>query len=164
MEMLLKALLERVASPLSTNHLREDLQVAHKTPSKWRVHFIEDTEGRELDLKFFRDVDLREVDFVITENSKPILMVEVKISESPLSLRLNYLRLKFPQCEAWQIHLRGDKDYRTPEGIRVAPARVFLEVDFRPTSSHSKADLERTEMEVHRFHQRFLKLDHESPK
>lgn len=35
---------------------------------KW-VHFEQDTAGRELDLRYFRDVDRREVDFVVTERA-----------------------------------------------------------------------------------------------
>ncbi|MGA1838999.1 MAG: hypothetical protein ACMUIU_00085 [bacterium] len=34
---------------------------------KW-VHYEQDTKGRDLELRYFRDIDGREVDFVITEN------------------------------------------------------------------------------------------------
>ena len=37
-----------------------------------------------------------------------------------------YLKNRFPDVESWQIHATGKKDYRTLEGIRVAPAVVFL--------------------------------------
>mgnify|MGYP001579083390 CR=1 FL=1 len=33
---------------------------------------------------------------------------------------------KYPEAQAFQIHLRGQKDYLTPEGIRHCPAEVLL--------------------------------------
>jgi hypothetical protein len=92
---------------------------------KW-VHFEEDTKGRGLELRYFRDIDSREVDFVITEDGKPILFVEVKWSDDEVSKNLKYLLAKFPKTPSWQIHANGVKDYLTPEGIRVAPAAILL--------------------------------------
>lgn len=92
---------------------------------KW-VHFIEDTEGRDLELRYFRDVDGREVDFVVTEQRKPILLVECKWSDAEVDRGLRYLRERFPSAAAWQISATGTKDYVTPTGIRVAPALSLL--------------------------------------
>jgi uncharacterized protein len=92
---------------------------------KW-VHFKQDTEGRNMELRYFRDIDMREVDFVITENLKPLQFIEVKWSDAPVSKSLLYLQKKFPGTEAYQIHCTGKKDYVTPEGIRVLPAVRFL--------------------------------------
>jgi predicted AAA+ superfamily ATPase len=92
---------------------------------KW-VHYEQDTKGRDIDLCYFRDVDGREVDFVITDNKKPLMLIECKWADDQLSQSLRYLKNKFPQAQAWQIHMRGQKDYQTPEGIRVAPAFVLL--------------------------------------
>ncbi|MBK7155612.1 MAG: ATP-binding protein, partial [Sandaracinaceae bacterium] len=86
----------------------------------------EDVEGRELTLRYFRDVDGREVDFVVMENRKPILFVECKLTSGPLDGGLRYLVERFPGVPAWQVALRGDRDAKTPEGIRLAPAHVFL--------------------------------------
>jgi predicted AAA+ superfamily ATPase len=92
---------------------------------KW-VHFRQDTEGLDLELRYFRDVDTREVDFVITDRRRPVLIVECKLSPGPLDPSVRYLKAKFPDCPAWQIHAEGRDDYQTPEGIRVAPALVLL--------------------------------------
>jgi len=92
---------------------------------KW-VHFLEDTEGRDLELRYFRDRDGREVDFVVVEDGKPALMVECKWSDESISPALHYLKAKFPQCPAWQISATGTKDYLSGEGIRVAPAIQLL--------------------------------------
>jgi hypothetical protein len=93
---------------------------------KW-VHHQQDVEGRELELRYFRDIDGREVDFVVTENDRPSVLVECKLSDAPVSQPLRYLLERFPDCEAWQISLRGKKDFETPEGIRVCPALGYLQ-------------------------------------
>ena len=92
---------------------------------KW-VHFQQDTQGRDLDLRFFRDTDGREVDFIVTDRARPILAVECKWSESRPDRSLRYWKKRFPQCAAWQVTARGGRDFVTPDGIRVCPALTFL--------------------------------------
>lgn len=92
---------------------------------KW-VHFEQDARGRELELRYFRDVDGREVDFVVTEDRRPILLVEAKLTDQPVDRGLRYLVPRYPGATAWQISASGRKDYVTPEGIRVAPALTLL--------------------------------------
>ena len=92
---------------------------------KW-VHFQQDAQGRDLELRFFRDTDGREVDFIVTDKARPILAVECKLSEAKPDRSLRYWKKRFPQCEAWQVTARGGRDFATPEGIRVCPALVFL--------------------------------------
>ncbi len=181
LELLMIRLPDLVASPLSLNALREDLQVSHKTLSSWIavleriyaifrlspfgapkiravkkeqkhyhfdwslvpqwpqrfenlvashllkwIHYEQDTKGRDIDLRYFRDIDGREVDFVIVENNSPVTLIECKYSDDAISKSLKYLKNKFPKSEAWQIHATGKKNYITPEGIRAAPALEFL--------------------------------------
>jgi len=38
---------------------------------KW-CRYLEDTQGRDMELRYFRDIDRREVDFVVTEENKPV--------------------------------------------------------------------------------------------
>ncbi len=92
---------------------------------KW-VHFRQDSEGLDLELRYFRDVDGREVDFIVTDRRKPILAVEAKLDDASIDRSLWYFKARFPECQAWQIHAEGVKDYQTAEGIRVAPATVLL--------------------------------------
>lgn len=101
----------------------ENLVASHLL--KW-VHFEQDAMGRDLELRYFRDVDGREVDFVITDRRKILRMVECKWSDGPIDKGLRYLKNKFPEAEAWQISATGSKNYQTPEGIRVAPALELL--------------------------------------
>lgn len=102
----------------------ENLVGAHLL--KW-VHFQQDAEGRDLELRYIRDTDGREVDFVIVEGRKPTLMVECKWGDADVDRSLKYARAKFPSCDAWQVSATGKKDFITPEGIRVAPALALLQ-------------------------------------
>ena len=92
---------------------------------KW-VHFRQDAEGLDLELRYFRDTDGREVDFVIVEQRQPRLIVECKWADAEVDKNLRYLKAKFPKTEAWQISVTGRKDFVSGEGIRVAPAIKFL--------------------------------------
>ncbi len=93
---------------------------------KW-VHFQQDTLGQETALQYFRDLEDREIDFVITENGIPIQGVEVKLSETTLSKPLIYFSKKFPTCQMFQIHLQGDQDAVGPQGIRIMPVLTYLQ-------------------------------------
>lgn len=104
-------------------HRFENLVAAHLL--KW-VHHQQDTRGRDLELRYFRDIDGREVDFVVLEGPAPRLLIECKWGDAEIDRSLRYLAARFRGCEAWQISASGTKDYRSPEGIRVAPAPVFL--------------------------------------
>jgi predicted AAA+ superfamily ATPase len=101
----------------------ENLVASHLL--KW-VHFHEDAKGRDVELRYFRDVDRREVDFVIIERRKPILFVECTWSDTDVSKSLNYLKERFPHCRTFQISATGKKDYETARGVRVLPAVDFL--------------------------------------
>jgi predicted AAA+ superfamily ATPase len=92
---------------------------------KW-VHFEQDAHGRDLELRYFRDTDRREVDFVVVEGRRPIRLVECKWGDTGIDRSLRYLHERFPAAEAWQVSAVGTKDYRTPDGIRVAPAAALL--------------------------------------
>lgn len=92
---------------------------------KW-VHFEQDTKGRDLDLLYFRDVERREVDFVVVEGRSPLLLVECKLADTEVDSGLRYLKARFPAADAWQVSATGTKDYVSPAGIRVAPALRLL--------------------------------------
>jgi predicted AAA+ superfamily ATPase len=101
----------------------ENLVASHLL--KW-VHFEQDARGRDLELRYFRDTDGREVDFVVVEGRRPLLLVESKWGDADVDRGLRYLKARFAATEAWQVSATGRKDYVTPEGIRVAPALALL--------------------------------------
>lgn len=101
----------------------ENLVASHLL--KW-IHYLADTQGRDLELRYFRDVDGREVDFIVTEKKKILWAIECKWDDSDITKSLNYFKTRFPDCEAWQISAIGKKNYISGQGIRVCPAINLL--------------------------------------
>jgi len=92
---------------------------------KW-CFFLQDTQGRDIELRYFRDIDKREVDFVIVENGKPTLFVECKTAEKEASPSLRYLKNRFPTVKAIQVILEKDLDSIGKDGIRICSAHHFF--------------------------------------
>ena len=46
--------------------------------------FIEDTQGHQMELRYLRDTDKRELDFVILKDGKPELAIEAKLKDESL--------------------------------------------------------------------------------
>ncbi len=82
-------------------------------------HFVEDTEGFRMELRYLRDTDGREVDFVVLRDRKPLFAVEVKPDDVSVSPALRYFRERTPIPRWFQTHL-GKKDVMV-DGIRVLP-------------------------------------------
>ena len=101
----------------------ENLVASHLL--KW-VHFQQDALGLDLEPRYFRDVDGREVDFVVSEGRRPLRFIEAKWDDAPVSPALAYLKKKFPDAEALQLSAVGRKDFLSADGIRVLPALNFL--------------------------------------
>ncbi|MCD6585964.1 MAG: ATP-binding protein [Desulfobacteraceae bacterium] len=102
----------------------ENLMACHLL--KW-VCFLQDTEGRDVDLRFFRDIDRREVDFVVMEKGKPTQFIECKRSvDKQPSRALKYLKVRFPNVSAVQVSLADGPDVITKENIRMCSAHIFL--------------------------------------
>jgi predicted AAA+ superfamily ATPase len=101
----------------------ENLVACHL--QKW-CFFLQDTEGRDIELRYFRDVDKREVDFVLVENRRPVHFIETKTREEDPAPSLLYLKKRFPDTRATQVVLEKDVDVMTKEGIRICSAHRFF--------------------------------------
>lgn len=82
-------------------------------------HFREDTEGKRMDLRFLRDTDAREVDFVVLEGKKPLFAVEAKTGERSVSPAIRYFKERTTIPRWYQVHL-GTKD-QLIAGVRLLP-------------------------------------------
>jgi uncharacterized protein len=94
------------------------------------VNFWTDTGMGEYGLWFIRDKEKREVDFLVSENEKPWILVEVKSSlKNSLSKNLEYFQDKIKAKHALQVVFNMDyidRDcfmYKRPV---IVPARTFL--------------------------------------
>lgn len=88
-------------------------------------HFIQDTEGHKMELRYIRDTDKREVDFVVIKNKKPLFAVEAKVSEKALSPHVKYFSERTPIPKFYQTHL-GAAVFGDPErGGRMLPFELL---------------------------------------
>ncbi len=86
-------------------------------------HFVEDTEGHAMELRFLRDTDRREVDFVVLRDRKPLFAVECKSGDRAVSPAIRYFAERTPIPRFYQVHL-GDRHYETGTAT-VIPFRTF---------------------------------------
>lgn len=86
-------------------------------------HFLEDTEGEKMELRFLRDIDGREIDFVVMKNKEPIFAVECKTGERQVSKAIHYYKERTKIQKFYQVHL-GTADFIS-EGVRVLPFIKF---------------------------------------
>jgi predicted AAA+ superfamily ATPase len=101
----------------------ENLAACHLL--KW-CFLLQDTEGRDVELRYFRDVDRREVDFVVTEDARPVLFIECKQKDKSVSRALRYLKVRFPEVPALQLYQGEGLDRIDRDGIRICPAHRFF--------------------------------------
>lgn len=92
---------------------------------KW-IYYQQDINGREVDLRYYRDKYDREVDFVITENGSPIHFIEAKLADSDIPKGLKYLKSRYPKTRATLTHLKGKKDFIATQGIEYMPVHKLL--------------------------------------
>lgn len=86
-------------------------------------HWQEDTEGYRMELRFLRDTDKREVDFVVVKNRKPLFAVECKTGERSISPAARYFAERTTIPRFYQVHLK-DRHYQTGK-IEVLPFGSF---------------------------------------
>ncbi len=89
------------------------------------IHFLYDTEGRMAELFFLRDLDGKEVDFLVAVNKKPWLAAEVKSAANGNLTNLKYFRRKLNIPFAYQVVKEAGKDF-WQDDIRVISADKFL--------------------------------------
>jgi predicted AAA+ superfamily ATPase len=93
---------------------------------KW-VHFRQDYYGEEIELRYFRDVNRNEVDFVVLENGIARQLIECKLRTREVNPALRMLKKRFPEAEAVQVSLLDQEEYVDKNGILVTSAEKFLE-------------------------------------
>ncbi len=91
-------------------------------------NYIEDTEGDRLELRFLRDNNRREIDFIVLKNNKPAFAVECKTGEKNVSKHISYFAPRTEIPAFYQVHL-GQKDYEIADiRTRVLPFHIFSKI------------------------------------
>jgi predicted AAA+ superfamily ATPase len=88
-------------------------------------HFVEDTEGHDMELRYIRDTDKREVDFVVLRDGQPEFAVECKTGDRQASPACRYFRERTPIPRFYQVHL-GERSFGNAESdTLVLPFSAF---------------------------------------
>ena len=92
---------------------------------KW-CNWIEDIKGYHMELRFFRDKEQREVDFVVLQDKKPVEFIECKYSRQNVDTSIAYLKRKFPEVTATQVCMEPCEDVINKDGIRFCDGLTYL--------------------------------------
>ena len=88
-------------------------------------HFLEDTQGHAMELRYLRDTDRRAVDFVVLRDGKPEYAVECKLRAEPAGHQADYFRQRTEIPLFFQVHC-GTRDFgRSETATRVLPFTNF---------------------------------------
>lgn len=87
-------------------------------------HYVQDTTGNVMELRFLRDQNGREVDFVVLKNKKPEFAVESKIGERGASPHLKYFSERTNIPIFYQVHA-GAKETSISDTIQVRTFSSF---------------------------------------
>jgi predicted AAA+ superfamily ATPase len=72
-------------------------------------HFMGDVFGHRMELRYLRDIEAREVDFVVLKDRKPLFAVEAKLTAQALSDSLSYFEKRTPIPSFYQVHAMPSK-------------------------------------------------------
>ena len=86
-------------------------------------HFVEDTEGWKMELRYLRDRDRREVDFVLLRDRRPVLAVECKSGDRAIGPAVRYFAERTPIPHFYQVH-RSTRSFSSGK-ITVLPFARF---------------------------------------
>ena len=70
-------------------------------------HYHEDANGDKMELKYLRDTDKREVDFVVIKNKRPLFGVECKINNDSFAKNIRYFKERTDIPLFYQVTLDG---------------------------------------------------------
>lgn len=90
------------------------------------INYLSDCYGEEKRLYYLRNKDGREVDFFITSDEDPALMVEVKWSDENVSHSLNFFQKFFPEVRRIQLVKELKREKTFPTGIKIRSAHKWL--------------------------------------
>jgi len=86
-------------------------------------HWQEDVEGHRMELRFLRDTDGREVDFVVMKNRAPLFAVECKTGHKAISPAIRYFADRTSIPAFYQVHQQDT--YLQTANITIVPLARF---------------------------------------
>ncbi len=89
------------------------------------VQYLREYEGYKTNLNYLRNVDKREVDFIVSSDGKPWFAVEVKMNDTQPSPNIYYFKERLNIPYLFQVVMKKDIDF-IKDGIRIISADKFL--------------------------------------
>ncbi len=89
------------------------------------LHFIEDTTGSRVALHYLRDKEKNEVDFLLVIDNKPVMMIEVKLSDNNFAPSLFRFNKFFKDIKLFQI-VHNLRQKKTKGSVNMLCAHEFL--------------------------------------
>jgi hypothetical protein len=86
-------------------------------------HLIEDTQGYRMELRFLRDTQRHEIDFVVLRDSRPLFAVECKTGARGIGPAVGYFAERTPIPRFYQVH-RAERHFATGK-VTVLPFSSF---------------------------------------
>ena len=92
-------------------------------------HFHEDVHGEKMELRYVRDIDKREIDFVVLKNKKPIFSVEAKLTARALDPSIGYFSERLPIPRLYQVHLTDAGQRQVSDRIVICSFAEFCDLE-----------------------------------
>ena len=90
------------------------------------LHFREDCLGEEGKLYYVKNKDGKEIDFCISKNNTPSLLVEVKWNDNNLSPNFDLFKKFFPEIKMVQVSKNLNREKTFPNGAEIRLASKWL--------------------------------------
>ena len=92
-------------------------------------HFHEDVNGEKMELRYIRDTDKREVDFVVLKNKRPLFAVECKFKSKSISPHIYYFLERTPITKFYQVFVTGAEKQGKESGVFQVSFEYFCELE-----------------------------------
>ncbi len=90
------------------------------------IHFRADCFGESLQLNYLKNKDGREIDFLVTRDAVPELMIEVKWADETLSSNFKIFEKYLPKARKLQLVKEMKREKTYPDGAEVRMAHNWL--------------------------------------
>jgi predicted AAA+ superfamily ATPase len=81
-----------------------------------------------MELRYLRDTDGREIDFVVIKDKKPLFAVECKLKERSLSSHIRYFKQRTNIPQFYQVHTEED-EAQISDGITITSFLKFCDYE-----------------------------------
>lgn len=90
------------------------------------TQYITDLGLAKLSLRFIRNKEKKEIDFVLLEGNRPVAFIECKWSDHEIDSSLYYYQTQFPKCRFIQLVGSGFARKQMRGNVEIWPASEFL--------------------------------------